>query len=160
MLKTAHSDIFKDLPDRSIILQIVNCEGSAETGLPGECRKRYLQWYLNYKEQCEWFKYDYLESIMGSFHSFSQNENLKICSIFAIDTVTKARPMIDFKSVETALRKIERQARHVNSVMNTNWILHVQKTNDGFFDDWPRFYELLEYFFKESPVELWIHECK
>lgn len=158
MIKTTNSNIFKDLPDKSVILQIVNCEGSAETGFPGECRKRFPQWYISYKEQCDWFRRDYLESIMGSFHSFSQNDNLKICSMFAIGAVTKARPMIDFKAVEKAMRKIEQQVRRVNSDLNTNWILHVQKTNDGFFGDWQRFYELLEYFFRESPVELWIHE--
>lgn len=161
MIHEVETSILKDIPDYSVILHQVNCQGFVQPGISQQLCRDYPGWYQDYHGFCKWFAGGHENEILGSFHRFPvQGKNLIICSAFAQAKGGKRPSSTDLDAWNKIIRKVFVQTKRVNKQLGVNWKIHIQQ-NIGSFDRDGSNEELMEMFtqqFGEDPdVQLWIH---
>lgn len=162
MIKTIHTNLLHDIPDYSVILHQVNCQGMSTAGQMSQIIKRFPDWFQNYHGYCGWFRDGHENEILGTFHRYDVNPKLIICSAFAQIGISRAKQVTNYEAWEKICRNVERQTRLVNEKMRLNWKIHIPYNIGSNFEggNISAMMDIFEFYFKDSPVELWIHDTR
>lgn len=152
--------IYDKLPDYSILLVQVNCDGDAQGGLQLQLAKKHPQWFQDYRRHCGWFRDGHQHEMMGSFYAYRLDDKNIIASAFAQLDIKKTDVQTDYAAWRRILKNVEYQARWQKKQTFQPWTVHVQYgvgcgSNGG--GDWETMYGLLQEAFGKSSVDLYIH---
>ena len=160
MIKETETGLLEAFSPRTVVLHQVNCMGIAESGTAAAIRARFPGWYDDYRAYCSWFKAgafqsDHTAEIMGTFHRFEAGERLIVCSAFTRRGPGTASET-DWGAWAKVLRRVEHQTRFVNGKLGLDWAIHAPADLGGGDEAAAR--EVLEFYFANSPVEVYLHQ--
>lgn len=166
MIKLQDGYVLDDIQPYSVILHQVNCNGKLGSGVTLRLQKKYPEMYVDYHNYCAlfqpnaWDSKSHEDEIQGTWHRWKTDNDIIICSAFCQKKIAQGKCATDLDALDKVLRKLERQTRNVNRQLKTDWTIHMQhKFGYGLSDeDWDIVMELIEQYFKNSPVKFIIHE--